>query len=165
MSSFTIGKRSLDDPRALLVKEYARIIQEIKPEFFVFENVKGFPSFSKGKLLNEILEIFDNIGYNFTFGVLNSKYYNVPQRRERFIIIGGLRKKINFPKTSTNLPKIQAGEEGGNLNDMLEEVARIQTFPDDFIFCGNDTEKRIQIGNAIPPLFAKALAEKILQGI
>jgi len=78
----TVGKRALDDRRALLVKEFARIVREIKPQIFVFENVKGFPSFAKGQLLKEIPNIFDSLGYEIDYGVLNAVNYGVPQNRE-----------------------------------------------------------------------------------
>lgn len=45
----------------------------------------------------------------------------------------------------------------------IRECARIQTFPDDFIFCGNESEQEKQIGNAIPPLFANCMADKIFE--
>lgn len=44
----------------------------------------------------------------------------------------------------------------------IRECARIQTFPDDFTFCGTESQKILQIGNAIPPAFAKLIAEQII---
>lgn len=44
----------------------------------------------------------------------------------------------------------------------IRECARIQTFPDDFVFCGTDAQKILQIGNAIPPAFAEQMAKQIM---
>lgn len=45
----------------------------------------------------------------------------------------------------------------------IREGARLQSFPDDYKFCGTDSQKRLQIGNAVPPLLSIALAEQILK--
>lgn len=44
----------------------------------------------------------------------------------------------------------------------IRECARVQTFPDSFLFCGTDAQKMLQIGNAIPPVFAEQLAKQII---
>jgi DNA (cytosine-5)-methyltransferase 1 len=44
----------------------------------------------------------------------------------------------------------------------IRECARVQTFPDEFVFCGTDSQKMLQIGNAIPPLFAGQIAKQII---
>jgi DNA (cytosine-5)-methyltransferase 1 len=47
----------------------------------------------------------------------------------------------------------------------IREGARCQSFPDRFIFLGTTDEKRLQIGNAVPPLLGKAIGESILAAI
>lgn len=44
----------------------------------------------------------------------------------------------------------------------IRECARVQTFPDSFLFCGTDAQKMLQIGNAIPPVFAEQMAKQII---
>jgi len=84
----TAGKRKFDDPRNSLFKEYARLIRELQPRVFVMENVTGMV---KGVMKQAYLTIIAELracGYRARGEVLNAMYYNVPQSRERVIIIG-----------------------------------------------------------------------------
>src|SRR5699024_8866970 len=63
-------------------------IKEVQPEFFIFENVKGMMSHDKGETIKTVLSSFNEIGYDIDFDVFNSKYYGVPQNRERIYIVG-----------------------------------------------------------------------------
>ena len=86
----TVGKRLIDDPRGGLFQEYFRILKEVKPKFFLFENVKGLLSMSNGELLPTIIELFSSLGYDVQFQVLNAADFGTPQIRERVIITGTL---------------------------------------------------------------------------
>ncbi len=86
----TVGKRLIDDPRGALFQEYFRILKEVKPKFFLFENVKGLLSMSNGELLPTIIELFSSIGYDIQYQLLNAADYGTPQIRERVIITGTL---------------------------------------------------------------------------
>ena len=271
----TVGRRIIDDPRGKLFQEYFRIIQELEPKFFLFENVKGLISMSKGELLPTIIELFKSINYNVKYSLLNAADYGTPQTRERLIIIGSkISDDFEFPKPThsknpkkdgllpylkmkdalSDLPllldrknsyeyisepvndyqrimRIGAPEkiqehvcpknneklieimkflpEGGTPKDLPEnlkptsgfgntysklwwnkpsttitrnlstpsssrcihplspralttrEGARLQGFPDNYIFVGSMSEKNLQIGNAVPTLLSKALKESI----
>lgn len=94
----TAGKRlGINDPRGSLFKEYVRMIEGIRPRFFVMENVKGLMSSllkdengkdTETKVLDIILEEFDRLNYSTICGVLDAVNYGVPQFRERFVLIG-----------------------------------------------------------------------------
>lgn len=84
----TVGKRLIDDPRGALFQQYFRILKELEPEIFVFENVKGLLSMGGGELLSTIVELFESIGYHTQYRVLNAADYGTPQIRERVIIVG-----------------------------------------------------------------------------
>jgi len=84
----TAGKRKFDDPRNSLFREYARLLKELQPRVFVMENVTGM---IKGHMKQAYLTIIAELracGYRAKGEVLNAMYYNVPQSRERVIIIG-----------------------------------------------------------------------------
>jgi DNA (cytosine-5)-methyltransferase 1 len=85
-----IGKRSLDDPRNRLVFHFLRLIVELKPKFFVMENVRGMTIGKHRQFLQEILSEFRENGYEVAenYQVLNSAYYGVPQNRERLFLLG-----------------------------------------------------------------------------
>ena len=105
----TAGKRlGINDPRGSLFMDFIRMIDYIRPRFFVMENVKGImsaplkhvpqasrsvndendPEQKLGTVLDVILSEFNKLGYKTVYGVLDAVNYGVPQFRERFVLIG-----------------------------------------------------------------------------
>lgn len=239
------GKRlGFEDTRGTLFYEYARCLKEVKPKMFFAENVKGLLTHDNGKTFQTILNVFEEIGYNISYKILNAVYYNVPQKRERLIIIG-IRKDINkeyiWPQPTkqplsikqalTNVPQssgqtyskrkkeiMELVPQGGNWRDLpieiqkeymgkayysgggktgiakrlsldapsptilcspaqkqterchpietrplnIRECARIQTFPDEYEFCGSISEQYKQIGNAVPVNLAATIIKSMI---
>ncbi len=232
-----IGRKFIDDPRNHLFKEFARIVDIIKPKYFVMENVARLFTHNNGNTKNEILSVFKNLGYTVDCRVLNTLDFDVPQNRRRVLFIGSrISSNIQFPakkqkeyksvkETINRFPYLESGEEseipnhiamkhseqmlekmkyisdGGNRFEIPEkirpksgdvrkyiryksaepsicitgdmrkvfhysqnraltvrELAAIQTFPDDFIFEGSSISQQQQVGNSVPPLFAKEIA-------
>lgn len=234
-----------NDIRGTAFFGFAKAIKEIKPPIFLAENVKGLITHDKGNTLAIILSTLRNLGYNVKYKILNTVNYNVPQRRERIIIVG-VRVDIvdihyEFPLPSKhiitlrealkNVPKSEGAKysesrkkvlylvpEGGNwrhLSDKvaqeymlstyytnggrtgiakrlawnepsltlmcspiqkqterchpsetrpltIREYARIQTFPDSWVFKGSISNQYKQIGNAVPVKFAEKLGQSIV---
>ena len=255
----------LDDERNFLFLEYIKIVEALKPEVFVIENVKNIITSCNGYFIKQILNRFQKLGYIVNYGTLNAINFGIPQNRERAIIIGSKSKSIELPKFNlkkvtvkdaisdlsylnsgegefvseylyeakseyqkqlrlnseklynhiatkhskialeklsfippegdkNSLPKELHGKQrfsttwsrliwdkqsptidtrfdtpsnGRNSHPELNraitprEAARIQSFPDTFIFYGNKCSICKQIGNAVPPLLAKAVAKSI----
>lgn len=247
--SFSLAglRKGLTDPRGQLVYDFNRLLKESEPKAFVIENVKGLLSHNNGQTIRDIIELFSNDGlYKIDYQVLNSKYYNVPQKRERVFIIGfrkdiSNRDKFVFPEKSKdmvflkdvlrdvpeskgtvysenkkkyfrlippggcwvnlplNLQQEYMGtkmlESGGGKRGVLRrlsmdeqsltlltspsqkqterchptelrplnirEYARIQTFPDSYVFSGSISSQYRQIGNAVPVLLAEKVGKEI----
>lgn len=84
-----VGKRlGFEDARGTLFYEFARIIKETEPKVFLFENVKGILNHDNGRTWHVIYDIFNELGYDIHFKVLNSKDYGIPQNRERLYCLG-----------------------------------------------------------------------------
>lgn len=83
-------RAGVDGHRGQLIWQYFRIIDEVRPPVFIYENVKGMLSDANGKTVQNFLEVFRSIGYYCHYDVLNSKDYGVPQNRERVFIVGFL---------------------------------------------------------------------------
>ena len=94
--SYAGKKLGLADARGTLFYEFARAVQEVNPPICIGENVRGLLSHEGGKTLQGMLSILDEIGYNVVpFQVLKAINYNVPQKRERLILVG-IRKDIDL---------------------------------------------------------------------
>ncbi len=275
----TVGKRLIDDPRGKLFQEYYRILTELRPKLFVFENVKGLLSMQGGDLIKNIISLFESIGYHMQMRLLNAADYGTPQIRERVILVGTLDSRpFKYPKPTHydpeigtpsdkslrpyvtlgealgDLPSMKTGEsadkykcepqndyqrlmranspaviqehevpnnnehlvkimkalpDGGSPKDIPEELrplsgfgncycrlwwdkpsttitrnfgcpsssrcvhprdprplstreaARLQGFPDDYVFCGKRGDKHLQIGNAVPTFLSRAIKDAV----
>lgn len=99
-----VGKqRGLEDTRGTLFYEYARLVKEIRPKVFIYENVKAILSNDEGRTWETICDIFTDLDYNWSYKVLNAKDYGIPQNRERVFVVGfrndlKLKQKFEFPK-------------------------------------------------------------------
>ncbi len=107
-----MGKRVLDDPRNSLVRDFVRIVQELGPKYFLFENVKGLTVGKHRQILEEIVLEFDRIGYEVRspWRVLNAVNYGVPQERERLFLLGTKRglPAPHYPEPITAPPQRHA---------------------------------------------------------
>lgn len=233
------GKRLIADERNSLYKEFVRCLEQVKPRFFIAENVKGLLTLGNGEIIQAMAEAFREQGYRVQYQLVNAKQYGVPQDRERVFIIG-VREDVDF---TYEFPKPTHGEEEGLLpvvtmkdaiGDLSEEeigqgdetgfssrylsrnrkrkwnepsftiqasgrqaplhpsgesmiklgkdqwllpdtskhrklsaseCALIQTFPADYIWKGNTASKYKQVGNAVPCLLGKAIAQPIAEYI
>lgn len=81
------GKRQgLEDSRGTLFYEVARAAKAVRPKYILLENVKGLLSHDKGNTVDVFFRVLNEIGYTIDFAVLNSKYFEVPQNRDRIYI-------------------------------------------------------------------------------
>ena len=225
----TAGKRKWDDPRNSLFKEYARLLDELKPKMFVMENVTGMVKGHMKQAYLKIMATLRGCGYTAKGEVMNAMYYGVPQSRQRVIIIGvrnDLAPEPSHPKPQTKpitvrealrgvqdyimppilkgkqalvMARMKQGQSGEditgrgwfthqrlsensvsctiqkeawqfyhptkNRNLSIAELRRIASFPDSFQFAGIWREASARIGNSVPPLLMKAVAEHIRMAI
>lgn len=227
------GKRlGFEDTRGTLFYQFARAIKEVQPKIAIGENVRGLLTHEGGKTLESMVRILEDLGYRVSYKVVRSQYLDVPQKRERLLIIAvrnDIDSPILFPKEKDYT--ISLGEAllgcpespgqqysqykkdimslippGGYWRDLplqlqekymgasfrmsggktgmarrlswdeptltltcnpaqkqterchpeetrpltVREYARIQTFPDEWIFAGSISSQYKQIGNAVP---------------
>lgn len=146
-----IGQRALDDPRNRLVLDFVRIVRELDAESFVFENVKGLTLGRHRAFLDELVQAFDQSGYEcrMPWKVLNAGHFRTPQSRERLILMGTKKGGTipDYPNPSTNL----AGQPkrfpdmgfGPSCSDALDDLPNADLFE---TLNGTDVVKTTQFG-------------------
>jgi DNA (cytosine-5)-methyltransferase 1 len=116
-----VGHRlGFEDARGTLFYEFARVVKETSPKIFLFENVRGLLNHDKGRTWHIIHDIFEELGYDVKFRVLNSCNYGIPQHRERVYCLGF--------KTPTNFEYPAPIELEYKMYDFLEDYIDTKYF-------------------------------------
>ena len=159
----TAGKRlGINDPRGSLFMDFIRMIDYIKPRFFIMENVKGImsaplkhvptaqrdgsdPEQKLGTVLDVILSEFNKLGYKTVYGILDAVNYGVPQFRERFILIGSRDHEEIFLPVPTHFqmhqnPEYRWRTAGETIQDLEDEDGE----------CGKLTPERMKYLRMVP---------------
>ncbi|MCI6593331.1 MAG: DNA cytosine methyltransferase [Treponema sp.] len=146
----TAGKRlGINDPRGSLFMDYIRMINYIRPRFFIMENVKGIMSSplksnldkpldenSPKTVLDVILSEFNKLEYKTVYGILDAVNYGVPQFRERFVLIGSRDYEDIFLPIPTNFQMHQNKEmlwktTGDAIKDLENNPGECASFSDE----------------------------------
>ena len=145
----SIGRRQPMDPRNRLIMHYIRLVSEIQPKYFVFENVEGILAARNAELFHDFKSSAYQAGYVIVepVRVLNASEFGVPQRRKRVIVLGHL-KKIPAP----NYP-VPNKADAPFVKDALSDLPDVDAFVDLLstdVFAG-------ELGQ--PSAYARALRE------
>jgi len=210
-------RKGFEAERGTLYQSMAEIIKKTQPKIFLAENVKGLLTMNDGGAIKQIIKDFGELGYNVSYKLFLTADFEVPQKRERVVIIGTKKdifpefvfpepplKKENWVSLEKALGDLESMEEGGFANHFwskakknkgqgnnavskdepgptmraehhgniefhwnekrrlsAREAARIQSFPDNFVFYPSTSSAYKQIGNAVPPVFGWYLGEAI----
>ena len=137
-----IGKRLVDDERNQLVFHFYRLIAELRPRYFVMENVPGMASGGHAGVLEELIGNFEEIGYRFAPGhwsILNAADFGVPQDRKRLFLIGTADGEElasppgpvtrRVPRNGVGSPKSGPLPLGASVWDALGDVPNLNRYP------------------------------------
>lgn len=96
--SFTLFgyQKGLEEARGTLFYEFARLIKEIEPKAFIYENVQGLVKHDKGKTWEVVKRVFHSLDYEVYCQVINAADYGIPQNRRRIFIVGFKKHNNNF---------------------------------------------------------------------
>lgn len=141
----TAGKQlGINDPRGSLFLDFVRMLDAIRPRFFVMENVKGLLSAklkdaegraTNTRVLDVILEEFQRLNYKTVYGLLDAVNYGVPQFRERFVLIGSRDHENVFLPVPTHFHVHQSRGSrwvtlGEAIRDLENAPGECDTFPE-----------------------------------
>jgi len=132
--SYAGKKLGLNDARGTLFYEFARVVKEVNPPICIGENVRGLLSHEKGKTLEGMISILDEVGYNVVpIQVLKAINYKVPQKRERLILVG-IRKDIDikyeYPKPFKKVYNLSDALKKGDLYDRKVPKSEGSKYPE-----------------------------------
>ena len=160
----TYGRRKgLEDTRGTLFYDYARLVMEIQPKAFIFENVTGLLNHDSGKTWEVIKETFQSLNYNVKMKILDAKDYDLPQLRKRVFVVG-IRQNLNcneyeFPpsvplthKSTEYLDEVvpnryYLGEKGFNFVTKVERSERRARVNQDIIGCQTANQQFNWVGD------------------
>lgn len=117
-------QKGLEDTRGTLFYEFARLVKEIQPNVFIYENVKNMINHDKGNTWSIINNVFQSLGYNIDHRILNSIDFGIPQNRNRLFVVG-IRKDLNI---IPNIPISKNKFINYNMQDFLLNNCRYGDF-------------------------------------
>lgn len=117
--SFMGRRRGTQDPAGALTPVFVRFVCRHKPRWFIWENVPGVLSISRGRLFEWMLDQFSKCGYNCAWRVLDAQYFGVAARRRRVFLVGCADNgysavKVLFDGKSIPIPTPQSEGAGKN---------------------------------------------------
>lgn len=156
-------KKGLEDVRGTLFYDYARLVQEIQPKAFIFENVTGLLTHDNGRTWRIIKDTFDLLNYEIKMQVLDAKDYGLPQLRKRVFVVG-INRTLNcneyeFPKPiplthkstdylEKNIPnQYYLPEKGFNFVTKVERSQRRARVNQDIIGCQTANQQFNWVGD------------------
>lgn len=133
--SYAGKKLGLEDARGTLFYEFARVVQEVQPDICIGENVRGLMNHDKGRTLQGMISVLDEIGYKVVTPVkiLKAIHYNVPQKRERIILVGvrkDLAVEYNYPLPFNKIYNLEDALKKGALYDSDVPDSAGQKYPE-----------------------------------
>lgn len=139
--SFSIAgaRGGFEDTRGTLFFEYCRLVKEIQPEVFIYENVYGVLTHDKGKTWETMQNVFSELGYYFSWQILDARDYGIPQGRRRLFVVGfkdkGCFERFSFPQkielAECPLPTMQSMLEENMAEESMQSVDGVLTKIDD----------------------------------
>ena len=143
-----------EDERAQLYNQMARIIKQVKPKYFIAENVRGFYTLQNGKFFKAAKKKFSEAGYNVYAKILDASEFGIPQKRIRLFIVG-VRKDLNI---EYKFPNPQTGDSPLKPKAILKDVIE-NLIPEDekYYF----SERAVQGVKNAKPNMKRALAQDL----
>ena len=133
--SYAGKKMGFEDTRGTLFYQFARAVKEAQPKIAIGENVRGLLTHENGNTLRSMIKILQDLGYDVAYKILRAQYFDVPQKRERLVIIAvrkDLGLQIFYPREKDytislreaigDKPKSKGQEYSGRKKEIMELV-------------------------------------------